>query len=241
MPELSAREVHIWRAWLDVPAETSARLYPLLSTDERRRSAHFRFERDRQRFVVAHGVLRELLGRYLRTPPGEIAYAHNAFGKPELRPEFGSRLTFNLSHSAGLALIAIAADTCAGIDIEYVRARSDYAEIVQHLFSAEEAAQLSALPEDLYAEAFIACWTKKEAYVKARGEGLSIPLNGFSVPLATDPARGPDEVRLASNGLDPARPWSFHTLRPAPGYMGALAIEGKGWRLHRLRYSAIGR
>lgn len=241
MPRLPSGEVHVWRAWLDVPATSSARLYPLLSTDERRRSAHFRFERDRQRFVVAHGVLRELLGRYLRTPPEEIAYAHNACGKPELCPEFGGRLAFNLSHSAGLALIAIAADACAGIDLEYVRAQSDYAEIARRFFSAEEARHLGALPEELYAEAFIACWTKKEAYIKARGGGLSIPLNGFSIPLTTDPARGPDHVRVASNEPVPARLWSFHTLRPAPGYIGALAIEGRGWRLRRLRYSAIGR
>ena len=229
--QLASDEVHSWCASLDVPPETSARLYATLTFDERNRSARFRLERDRQRFIVAHGVLRELLGRYLQTQPGRISYVYNAFGKPDLSPEFGGRLKFNLSHSAGLALIAIAADSNVGADLEYIRPQSDYAEIARRFFSAAEVDQLIALPGHLYAEAFISCWTKKEAYLKACGDGLAIPLNSFSVPLTTDPAHGPVDLYVASNDTASAKRWSFYTLQPAPGYIGALAIEGSGWRL----------
>lgn len=212
-------EAHCWCASLDLPPAASARLYATLSADERSRSARFRFERDRERFIVAHGVLRELLGCYLQTRPGRITYVYNAFGKPDLGPEFGGRLKFSLSHSAGLALIAIAAHCNVGVDLEYVRAQSDYAEIARCFFSAAEADQLVTLPEPLYAEAFISCWTKKEAYLKARGDGLTIPLNSFSVDIVA------------------AKRWCFHKLQPAPGYVGALAVQGGGRRLSRLQWT----
>jgi 4'-phosphopantetheinyl transferase len=218
--QLASDEVHSWCATLDVPPETSARLYAALTCDERNRSARFRFERDRQRFIVAHGVLRALLGRYLETDPGHVRFAYNAFGKPELSPEFGSRLKFNLSHSAGLALIAITAHADIGIDVEHIRELSDYVEIARHFFSATELGYLNRRPRHLHAQIFFSCWTKKEAYVKACGEGLALPLTSFSVPLASS------AVQIA-----PGRRWSLYTLQPAPGYIGALAIEGCGWRL----------
>jgi 4'-phosphopantetheinyl transferase len=229
--QLASGEVHSWCASLDVPAETSARLYATLTPDERTRSARFQFERDQQRFIVAHGVLRDLLGCYLQTQPGQIRFVYNAFGKPDLSPAFGSRLKFNLSHSAGLALIAIAADSNVGIDLEDIRAQSDYAEIARRFFSAAEINHLTALPSHLYAEAFFSCWTKKEAYLKACGEGLARPLNSFSVPLTTDPAHTPVDLYVVSNDIVPVERWSLYTLRPAPGYIGALAIEGSGWRV----------
>ncbi|WP_024303047.1 4'-phosphopantetheinyl transferase superfamily protein [Pseudogulbenkiania sp. MAI-1] len=229
-------EVHVWCADLDVPPGTSAHLYATLSVEERKRSARFRFPRDQRRFVAAHGVLRELLGRYLQVPPDRIGYVYNACGKPDLGPEWGGRLTFNLSHSAGLALIAIAAGANIGVDVEYLRAQSDYADIAQLFFSAAEVDQLSGLPDPLYADAFLACWTKKEACLKACGDGLTQPLDGFSVPLTTDPAQPPAELYIASDDSAPARPWSLYTLLPAPGYIGALAIEGSGWRLRQWRW-----
>jgi 4'-phosphopantetheinyl transferase len=228
--QLASNEVHSWCASLDVPPETSARLYATLTPDERTRSARFHFERDQQRFIVARGVLRDLLGRYLQTQPSQIRFVYNAFGKPDLGPEFASRLKFNLSHSAGLALIAIATASNVGVDLEYIRAQSDYADIARRFFSAAEVDYLSALPGHLYAEAFLSCWTKKEAYLKACGEGLAIPLPGFSVPLTTDPAHAPVDLCVG---------WSFYTLRPAPGYAGALAIEGSGWRLRQWQWKIL--
>src|SRR5574341_1426387 len=181
-----AGEVHSWCVRLDLVPEQTARLHATLSSDERERSARFRFERDRQRFVAAHGQLRELLARHLDSEPGRIRYVHNAFGKPALDPEFGGRLRFNLSHSGGLALIAIAAD----------------------------AEQLRSLPDPLRAEAFLSCWTQKEACLKACGGGLAFAL----------------DLRVASSELAAARHWSLYPLRPAAGFVGALAIEGAGWR-----------
>jgi 4'-phosphopantetheinyl transferase len=236
MLQLPSHEVHLWCASLDLPPETSARLYATLSSDERKRRARFRFKRDQRRFVAAHGALRDVLGRYLQAPPGCISYRYNAFGKPELSPEFGGRLKFNLSHSAGLALIAIAADSSVGVDLETIRAQSDYAEIARSFFSAAEVEQLIALPSHPCAEAFFSCWTKKEAYVKACGDGLAMPLHSFSVPLTTDPAHGPVDHCVASNEAVPAKRWSFYTLQPAPGHIGALAIEGSGWRLSQWQW-----
>ena len=234
--QLASSDVHVWCASLDVPPDTSARLYATLTDDERNRSARFRFERDRQRFVVAHGVLRDLLGRYLQTEPDRIRYVYNAFGKPDLGPEFGGRLKFNLSHSAGLALIAFAADANVGVDLEYIRAQSDYDEIARRFFSAAEVDQLMALlPDHLYAEAFLGCWTKKEAYLKARGEGLATSPDSFSVPLTTGPAPAAVDFRAGSSGIVPS--WSLYTLQPAPGYIGALAIEGSGWRLSQWQWT----
>jgi 4'-phosphopantetheinyl transferase len=221
--QLASDEVHGWCVSLDVPPETCGGLYATLSSDERDRSARLRFEPDRRRFIVAHGVLRELLGRYLRTDPGLIRFVYGASGKPELSPECGRRVKFNLSHSGGLALIAVAADVDVGIDLEYVRAQSDSTEIARHFFSVAEADHLNKLPSRFHAPAFFTCWTKKEAYVKACGEGLAMPLTNFSVPLTADPA----PVSVEFHG----RRWSLYSLQPAPGYVGALVIEGSGRRL----------
>lgn len=206
------KEVHSWCVTLDVPPEASARLYSTLSPDERNRSARFRFARDRQRFITARGVLRGLLGRYLGTRPDQIRFTYNAFGKPELSAEFGSRLRFNLSHSGDLALIAITTDAAIGVDLERIRPQPDYGAIARSVFSAAEVDQLNSLPSHLYAQAFFNCWTRKEAYVKARGEGLAMPC-----PV----------------DLDGTPPWSLYTLQPAPGYVGALVVEERDRRLRQ--------
>ena len=193
-------EIHSWCVRLDVPPETIAGLYATLSQDERDRSARFRFARDRQRFIAARGALRALLGRYLGTRSGDIRFTYNAFGKPDLSPEFGGRLRFNLSHSGDLALIAVTTDAAVGVDLEYVRAHPDYPEIARSVFSATEVEELNRLPSHLYPRAFFTCWTRKEAYVKARGEGL-----GGSAGPATGAV----------------------TFQPAPGYVGAVAVQGR--------------
>jgi 4'-phosphopantetheinyl transferase len=207
-------EVRCWAARLDLAPEA---YYTTLSDDERSRAARFHFERDRRRFVVAHGVLRERLGAYLDTAPGQIRFVCNAFGKPELDPAFGGRLKFNLSHSADLALIAIALDADIGVDVECIEGRgeSNHGDVARSFFSTTEFDALSRVPTHLYDQAFFSCWTMKEAYVKGRGEGLTIPLTSFSVPITTDPA--PAALRCGR--------WSLFTLQPAPGYIGALAVS----------------
>src|SRR5438034_6065717 len=143
---LASNKVHSWALALDLPPEASARLDATLSHDERNRSARLRFARDRRRFVAARGVLRDLLARYLGARPGQIRFAYNAFGKPELSPEFGGRLRFNLSHSADLALIAITTDAGIGVDLEYIPPQPHHGEIARRLFSAAEADRWNGLP-----------------------------------------------------------------------------------------------
>ncbi|HKE89398.1 MAG TPA: 4'-phosphopantetheinyl transferase superfamily protein [Gemmatimonadales bacterium] len=219
LPTLDAGEAHTWRVSLDVSRDTTARLYATLSGDERNRSARLRFGRDRQHFIVAHGAMREVLGCYLAVQPGHIRFVYNEFGKPSLGPELGSALNFNLSHSAGLALIAIVAGADIGVDLEYIRPQFDYDEIARCCFSAADVENLRSVPAHRYAAAFLACWTKKEAYVKARGEGLAMPLPSFS-------------------GRRLHRAWSIYSLRPAAGFVGALAIEGSRWRVRHRHWHA---
>ena len=235
---LGSGEVHAWSASLDVAPETAARLYETLSADEHRRSARFRFERDRQHFIAARGILRDILGRYLGIQPRQVDFVYNKSGKPDLSPGFGSALRFNLSHSNGLVLVAVANAASVGVDVELIREQSDDVDVARSFFSAAEIDHLAALPRHLRADAFFSCWTKKEAYLKACGAGLAAPLNEFSVPLTTDPGQASVDRCAESNVIVATRPWSFYTLRPAPGYAGALAIEGRGWRVRQWQWNA---
>jgi 4'-phosphopantetheinyl transferase len=167
-----------------------------------------------------------------------IRYAYNAFGKPGLSPDLGGRLEFNLSHSDGLAVIAIASDSAVGVDLECIRAKSDLAEIARRFYSAAEAEQLNALPGHVRAEAFTRCWTMKEACLKACGGGLAIPLDRVAVPVTAASAPGPVDVRVAANDVVPAARWSVYSLHPGPGFVGALAIQGSCWRLSQWRWTA---
>jgi 4'-phosphopantetheinyl transferase len=232
---LSVDEVHCWSASLDgVAPEAFARLEATLTAGERERSTRFRFERDRRRFIAARGTLRDILGRYLGIEPGGIEFVYNPFGKPGLRPGPERRLEFNLSHAGGRALIAVATDSRVGVDLESVHPHRDHAEIARHSFSAREVEQLHAVPRHRYAEAFLGCWTKKEAWLKARGHGLTMPMSRLPVPLTTDAARDPIEIFGLSNER-----WSFYALRPAPGYIGALVLEGAGRRLRQERWETL--
>jgi 4'-phosphopantetheinyl transferase len=177
------------------------------------------------------------LGRYLQSHPGQVRFVYNACGKPDLGRELRSRLKFNLSHSTDRVLIAVALDSEVGVDLECIRPHSGCADIAQRFFSAAELDQLDACPSELYVEAFLNCWTMKEAYVKACGEGLAIPLNSFSVPFSTPPALTPLKNHVASQDMLPDRRWCLYSLRPAPGYVGALAIEGTNVHVRRLQWN----
>ena len=235
-----AEEVHCWFADLDVPREQFVHLRGSLSPDELERSRRFKFEPHRRRFIAARGILRDILGRYLGAEPSGIEFRYDSFGKPELGPGLDDALRFNVSHAGGRALIAIATHARVGVDLEPVQPRADHADIARHYFPAREAEQLGALPSDHYTEAFLGCWTKREAYLKACGCGLQMPMSTVTVPLATDPAFDPVELCMASYDLVPHAHWTFYTLRPAPGWIGALVIEGAGRRLRERRWEATG-
>lgn len=226
---LPSNDVHIWRATLDQPVERVQQLAQRLSGDERARAGRFHFELDRKRFIVGRGVLRTILGRYLGIEPRRLQFCYGSQGKPYLAERIGdSTLRFNLAHSHGLALLAFTRGREIGIDLERVCTEVKCEPIAARFFSQRENSTLRALPPTVKHKAFFACWSRKEAYLKARGEGFSLPLDGFDVSLAPE-----EPVTLLNVRGDPleASRWSLQELDPGPGYVGALAVEGRGWRL----------
>jgi len=231
-PELGPDEVHVWCAALDQPAHVLARLRGLLSADELTRASRYHFEKDARHFVVGRGVLRTLLGRYLRRPPERLSFETNAYGKPALAG-VGGPLNFNLSHSHGLALYAFTHARTVGIDIEHMRADVDCGQLAGHYFSPLEVRTLLALPSGSQRQGFFNCWTRKEAYIKARGEGLSRLLASFDVTLAP----GEPASLLRDDDEEGVTRWSLRELSVPEGYAAAVAVEGHGWRLRRWRWS----
>jgi 4'-phosphopantetheinyl transferase len=215
-------QVDVWAVWLDEAPERLEALCASLSSDEQERAGRFHFEHDRRRFVRARGVLRQLLAEYLDVPPRDVTFSYGPSGKPALSGPSGGALTFNVSHSRELALMAIGGGMEIGVDVEAVRPMVEAAEIASRFFSARESAQLQALPEDVRNDAFFACWTRKEAYLKALGSGLAKPLGGFDVTFTPGEAAA---VVVHGDPSETAR-WSLRALLPAPGYVGALATEG---------------
>ena len=231
-PSLDDRSVHVWRAELDVGDTGTARFAATLSADERLRAARFHFARDRDRFTVGRGVLRSLLGGYLGVAPAALAFAYGDHGKPAL---VGGGLHFNVSHSAGVALYAVARAREVGVDVEGHRADFATAEIAERFFSPAERAALRALPVEARCAAFFACWTRKEAYIKARGVGLSLALDAFDVSLAP----GEPAALLATRDDPGARDrWSLQALDPGPDLAGAVVAEGRDWALSCWRWDA---
>jgi 4'-phosphopantetheinyl transferase len=219
--------VHVYCASLD--RSDADMLSAVLSDDEQRRAGRFRFDQDRRHFVVAKGLLRVLVGRQARREPATVRFSYGPHGKPTLAGSVDGRaLCFNLAHSHGLVVYALAWDRELGIDVEHVRRMDDAEGIAAHFFSPKEAAALAGLPAEARQLAFFHCWTQKEAYVKATGGGLAVALSRFAVSLAPgEPAR---LLGVEGQASEAAR-WQLRTLSPAPGYVGALAVEGTGWQL----------
>ena len=226
-PVLWPNEVHVWRASLDGPWPKSFELS--LSQDDRERAARFKFEGDRHRFTMARACLRTILARYLKTNAAGLEFDLGPFGKPALAPGRNALdLRFNLSHSHQLALIAITRGREVGVDVEFMRADFANDEVAGLFFSLTEVRQLVQVPAGRKTRSFFNCWTRKEAYIKARGEGLSHPLDQFDVSCAPD---APAE--LLDSRVDPAEVsrWSFEDLSPHPAYAAALTVEGNFSRL----------
>jgi 4'-phosphopantetheinyl transferase len=224
LPELVAGDVDVWSVQLDCSPAYIAVLLHTLSEDECERADRFYFERDRRRFTCARGALRRLLAAYLDTEPSELTFSYGPNGKPALSGRFAHALTFNVSHSHELALVAIGRDVEMGVDVEAVRSMNDADDIASRFFSPRETAQLRALPDAVRTEAFFACWTRKEAYLKALGSGLAKPLDEFDVAFA--PGESP-ALCVHGDERETAR-WSIRGLAPAPGYTGALVTESGG-------------
>jgi 4'-phosphopantetheinyl transferase len=220
IPSLTARDIHVYRASLD--RDDTEAFWRSLSDDERARAERFRFAVDRQRFIARRGILRQLLSHYLELTPSQITFAYTAHNKPYL-PNY--RLHFNLSDAKHLALYAFAY-VPIGIDVEDVHAMSDMDEVAALMFSPTENAVYSALPDAQKAEGFFNCWTRKEAFIKAIGEGLSYPLADFDVTLKPDE---PATILRIRDDRHSNERWSLYDLQPEQGFRAALAVEGRDW------------
>lgn len=222
-------EVHVWRASLDSHAVQVQSLRRTLAASELRRAKRYRFERDRQRFIIARGLLRAILSLYVGIEPDQLRFRYGAQGKPRLARETGGEsFRFNVSHSHKLALYAVTRNRELGVDLEYLHSDLADVEIAELSFSPREVAALHALPAEVRKEAFFTCWTRKEAYLKAKGDGLTLRLDQFDVSLAP----GEPAVLLNTKG-DPqeASRWSLLELDSGSGYVAALAVEGQDWQL----------
>lgn len=223
------QDVHVWWASTAAFKKISDVLSGVLSPDEHERAARFVYNRDRHRFILSRVILRDILARYLGELPEEIALHYEPHGKPRLRTAHsGAGLEFNLAHSHELLLYAVSHKRRVGVDIERLQPMADLERIAAVAFSRTEQAKLSALTDKQQLIGFFNCWTRKEAYVKARGEGLSMPLDAFDVTLT--PGR---PALLLANRLDPCEVfrWSLHSVSPADGYVGAVAVQGCNTRI----------
>jgi 4'-phosphopantetheinyl transferase len=227
-------EVHVWLARLDQPPDRVANCRTILSSDERARADRFHFEKDRTAYTVARAGLKSLLAKYLSVPPTEIRFEYSSHGKPFLaEAENPPGISFNISHSGGLALLAFAIGRQVGVDVERIRPDFGTLEIAERFFSESEVQALLAQPADQQSVCFFNCWTRKEAYIKAIGEGLSCPLDRFDVTLTLDEPARLLATRVPSQD---AANWRMHNLEVGPGYRAAVIAEGVDWRLRCWRY-----
>ena len=228
-PNLPQDELHVWVASLNWPQAALNQFWQHLAEDERARADRFYFDHDRAHYIVARGLLRQLLGNYLQLPAVQIAFVYGDHGKPELVAEQAlSGVRFNISHAQGVALLAFARQREVGVDIEQVRPLDDGEQIAQRFFSKNEVAVFTAVPAAQKPQAFFNCWTRKEAFIKVIGEGLSCPLDSFDVTLKPGEPAGLLQVK---GSQEAAARWKLENLEPAAGYAGAVIAEGREWRL----------
>lgn len=219
---LPEREVHVWHADFAVPISS---VYDLLARDEQLRAARFKVDAPRKQFIISHAFLRLALGQYLGIAPRDIGFRVTAYGKPEL--DAATDLKFNLSHTEGTAVLALARERRVGVDVERVRENLHPLELAGRFFSSSEAAWLRSQPPAQRIPSFFACWTAKEAYIKACGNGLSMPLSGFT--LIPQPANQPLQLEFPDD-REPSAEWSVWQLDLGPNLRGALAAEGRELR-----------
>jgi len=222
-------EVHLWRIDLAAVASGEQRWLTILFADERTRAARFHSARDRQHFTATRALLRTILADYVDSDPAQLVFHYSEKEKPSLRSNHaGKPVEFNVSHSGTVTLLAFARERALGIDVEQIREDFEAESIAQRFFSELEQSQLAELPPSERYRGFFRCWTRKEAYIKARGAGLSLPLHQFDVSLKPG-----DEIALLAtrpNAADAAQ-WSLQEVPAGNGYVGALCVQGQGWRL----------
>jgi 4'-phosphopantetheinyl transferase len=226
---LPADDIHIWCADLDQPASLVQSLKHTLSIDERMRAERFHFEKDRKRFIARRGILRTILGRYLNAEAGRLQFNYENNGKPALTDTFGNQpIHFNTSRSESLALFAFTRNYEIGVDIECIREIPEMHQIVENFFSAGENSAFFALPDSLKKAAFFNCWTRKEAFLKATGVGLSVPLDQVEVSLVSG-----EPAKLITPGKKGEREsqWLIQDLKASSGFAAALATRKSDGRV----------
>ena len=219
----------LWRLQLNPPEHYSGSLLQVLNAEEIARADRFHFDRDRRRFIAARAQLRMILGRYLARDAQSITFLYGPRNKPHVAESVG----FNLSHSDDLAVVAVALERNMGVDIESIRTLKERDRIAGRFFSARENATLLSFPDSDRTEAFFRCWTLKEAYVKATGDGLAQPTESFDI--AFDRGEQTELLRVDGKPEEASR-WKLIEFSPAPNFAGALAVEGHDWELRRFEY-----
>jgi len=230
-PQLAADEVHVWRVVLDDLATGGRPAAGVLSPAEREQAQRFHFDKDRRQYVVSHTALREILGGYLATDPACLRFERSSRRKPELAPEFAPpQLRFNLSHTRGMALIAVTLQRDVGVDVEFVHRVVEAEPIAERFFSPAENVQLRRLPAGQRQQAFFTCWTRREAYLKATGEGIAESLDQLEVTFSpSEPAR----LVSVRGDRQAAAQWQLEALSPGPDYVAALAVRGQGLKVRQ--------
>lgn len=220
---LPEAEVQLWWVDLEPTARAESRWQDLLSTDELARASRFHFARDRQRYVAARALLRTILGAYLGCDPKRCSFVYSKEQKPSLAD--AGDIQFNVSHSGERALLAFTRGREIGVDVEQIRHDSDLQAVARRFFSEREQTELAALPAEEKFDAFFRCWTRKEAYIKAVGLGLALPLRQFDVSLK--PADDNALLATQPDAAEAAR-WSLRDLSAGDGYAAALCVRGHG-------------
>lgn len=228
-PPLDSGSLHLWRSSLQIDDARYAGLREIVNEDERTRAARFHRDVDRRRYVGARARLRVLLAAYCDCRAADVRIDADGNGKPMMHPaRSGGLVSFNVSHSGSVAVYAVAQAGDIGVDVECVERATDWQDVARRFFAAEEVDVLERLPPAAGVEAFLAAWTRKEAYAKACGLGLTLPFDRIRVTCGPD-----DEPRLIAtpDGAADAARWSLRSFRPSGGCVGAVVMPGTGWKV----------
>lgn len=227
-PQVQRCDVHLWTVRLEASEKQFTQSLSSLTADENARALRFHFDEHRRAFVLSRTVLRVFLASLTATLPEHLAFVYGAKGKPALRDAPGG-LCFNMSHSGGVAVYAFTIGCELGVDVEQIRPVPELDDIAARFFCTEEAADLMALSQTEKTQGFFNCWTRKEAYIKAVGDGLSLPLDSFRVTLRPG---APAQLLRLGGSVEAARAWTVHDFSPAHDYIGALAYHDRPRPLH---------
>lgn len=219
---LHLNEVHLWYLNVEDHKNRLAVYEELLDNEEKEKAYRYKFDKDRNCSIIARGVLRTLLGSYSNELPERITFSFGPFGKPEVYNNSG--IQFNISHSRDAIVLGFIKNDAIGVDVEFMDEKIDALQIAKHFFSNEERVALSAVSEDERVEAFYNCWTRKEAFIKALGDGLSFPLDQFVVSLT--PALKAELLKTKWDQMEKEK-WALHSFNPEKKYVSAFTVNGK--------------